>query len=207
MDVADEAGRGLCVISQGVHEFAVQKTSRREVALTLLRAVDYLGARQDLTTIIGGAGPSFPTPEAQLQRALMFRLALRPHAQSWHEDEVWRDALEFMTSPRSVTVEAHPGRRAPRAGWLRVSGKNAIISAVKRAEDSMSLIVRLYNPSDSATRAALSLPLPLRSAALTDLQEDEVARLPIREDGSVIVEIAAKKIVTLRLEPDGSASG
>jgi alpha-mannosidase len=206
MDVADEAGRGLCVISQGVHEFAVQKTARREVALTLLRAVDYLGARQDLTTIIGGAGPSFPTPEAQLQRVLTYRLALRPHARSWHEDEVWRDALEFLTPPRSVTVEAHPGRRAPLAGWLRVSGKNAIISAVKRAEDSMALIVRLYNPSDGATHAALSLPLPLRSAALSNLQETEVEALPIQADGSVVVEIAPKKIVTLRLEPERTLS-
>ncbi len=204
MDIADEAGRGLCVISEGVYEFAVQKTAHREVALTLLRAVGYLGARQDLTTIIGGAGPAFPTPEAQLQRLLMYRLALRPHPRSWHEDEVWRDALEFLTPFRSLTVEAHSGQRDPRESWLRVTGKNAVISAVKQAEDSEALIVRLYNPSDHATQAVLSLPVPLRSAALTTLQEIEAELLSIQTDGSVRVEIAPKKIVTVRLEPEGS---
>ncbi|MBL8152634.1 MAG: hypothetical protein JNM70_00500 [Anaerolineae bacterium] len=204
MDIADEAGRGLCVISEGVCEFAVQKTAGREVALTLLRAVGYLGARQDLTTIIGGAGPSFLTPEAQLQQSLTYRLALRPHPRSWQDDEVWRDALEFLTPPRSLTVEAHPGRREPRERWLRVSGKNAVISAVKRAEDSEALMVRLYNPSDRATQAVLSLPVRLRSAGLADLQEVETGALAIQADGSVTVEIAPKKIVTVRLEPEGS---
>ncbi|NWG15243.1 MAG: hypothetical protein HXY41_01285 [Chloroflexi bacterium] len=201
MDISDEAGRGLCVISEGVYEFAVQNTPRREVALTLLRAVGFLGARQDLTTIIGGAGPGFPTPEAQLQRSLTYRLALRPHTGSWHEDEVWRDALEFMTPPRALTVEAHPGTRPPRAAWLHITGKNAVVSAIKRAEESEALIVRLFNPSQKPTQAALSLPLPLRRAAITDLREIELEILPIAPDGIVTVDIAPRKIVTLSLVP------
>lgn len=205
MDISDEAGRGLCVISEGVHEFAVLPTPQREVALTLLRAVGYLGARQDLTTIIGGAGPSFPTPEAQLQRTLTYHLALRPHAQSWEQDEVWRDAAEALTPPRALTLEAHTGMYAPQASWLRVEGKNALLSAIKRAEESEALIVRLYNPTLQATRATISLPLALREAALTDLQETALEALPLSTAGSLEVELAPKKIVTLKLVPHTAA--
>lgn len=202
MDISDDAGRGLCVISEGIHEFAVLNTPRREVALTLLRAVGYLGAREDLTTIIGGAGPSFPTPEAQLQRTLHYRLALYPHAQSWHADQVWRQAAEFAAPARTITIEAHAGSRSASASWLRVEGGNAILSAVKRAEESDALIVRLYNPSPLPTRAAVHLPAAIHSAALTDLQEREIGSVARAGTGSVEVEIAPKKIVTLKLQPE-----
>ncbi|MCA9911530.1 MAG: hypothetical protein KC519_22905, partial [Anaerolineae bacterium] len=200
MDISDEAGRGLCVISEGVHEFAVLNTPRREVALTLLRAVGYLGARQDLTTIIGGAGPSFPTPEAQLQRSLTYRLALYPHAHSWHDDEVWRQASEFLTPPRALTVVPHVGTRPPQASWLRVSGKHVVLSAIKRAEDSEALIVRLFNPSAEPTQALLWLPVPIREAALIDLQERQPTGHASAQQNEVRVALAPKKIVTLRLE-------
>ncbi|MCC6616145.1 MAG: hypothetical protein IT320_21925 [Anaerolineae bacterium] len=201
MDIADEAGRGLCVISQGLHEFAVLNTPRREVALTLLRAVGYLGARQDLTTIIGGAGPSFPTPEAQLQTTLSYRLALVPHARSWHEDEVWRQAVEFSAPPRALTVVPHEGTRPPEAAWLRIDGHNAVLSMVKRAEESEALIVRLFNPSHAATEATIRLPVRLSEAALVDLQETTIGALPLADAHSARVAIAPKQIVTVRVTP------
>jgi alpha-mannosidase len=151
MDMADEQGRGLAVLSQGIYEFAVLNTPRREIALTLLRAVGFLGARRDAMTIIQGAGPGFPTPEAQLLRQLTYRLALRPHRGAWHQDEVWRDAMEFQTPPRAVTVEPHSGSRSADGSWLQVEGRNAVLSAVKRAEEEDALVVRVYNPSLETT--------------------------------------------------------
>jgi len=201
MDISDEVGRGLCVISEGVHEFAVLNTPRREVAITLLRAVGYLGARQDLTTIIGGAGPSVPTPEAQLQTKLTYRLAISPHAGSWHEDQVWRQAIEFLTPPRAVTVEPHTGARPPQAAWLHVEGKNVVLSAVKHAEETDTLIVRLFNPSHEATEATIRLPVPLGEAARVDLQETQIEPLPLSDANSVRVALGPKQIVTVQLVP------
>ena len=135
---------GLGVIAQGVHEFGVDDA---DVALTLLRAVGYLGARSDLTTILGGAGPGIATPEAQLQKTLSYRLALYPHVGTWDEAEVWRQAQAHLTPPRSLTVVAHPGELPDSGEGLRVEGKNAVLSALKQAEEGSALILRLYNPS------------------------------------------------------------
>jgi alpha-mannosidase len=198
-DLADGLGRGLCVISEGIHECAVLNTPRREIALTLLRAVGYLGARQDPTTIIGGAGPSIPTPEAQLQRTLTYRLALHPHTRRWQDDEVWRMATEFLTPPRALTVERETGARPPQASWLRVSGRNVVLSAVKRAEEDEALIVRLFNPSNVPTEALLWLPRPIRAAALVDLQETLIEALPVEQTDQIRLTITPKQIVTLRL--------
>lgn len=201
MDFADGDGRGLCVINQGVYEFGVKNTPRREIALTLLRAVGYLGAWRDLTTIIAGAGPVYPTPESQLTgRTFTYRLALRPHGRAWHHDEVWRDAAEYLAPPRALTEVPHTGDLPASVSWLRVAGQNAVTSAVKRAEDGGGLIVRLYNPSDTATIATLTLPRPVSAAHLCNLRERPLAPAPVGdEDDTVAVELPPKRIITVRL--------
>lgn len=202
MDISDPAqGRGLCVVAQGLHEFEVLNTSFREVAVTLLRAVGYLGARLDPTTIAWGAGPGFETPEAQLQTTLNYRLALVPHTAAWHADEVWREAAAFLVQPRAITT-AEPGskKHPASAGWLKVEGENAVLSAVKRSEDGAALVIRLYNPSEQAAEASITLPVQPRAAHTADLEENSLEPLPL-EGGTLRVPLGAKKIVTLRVTP------
>src|SRR5262249_22075531 len=101
MDVSG-AARGLCVIARGLPEFEVVESQRREVAITLLRAVSYLGAANEMQSTAAGAGPHIATPEAQMQRRLTFDLALLPHRGDWAQAEVWRQALAFHNPPRAL---------------------------------------------------------------------------------------------------------
>ncbi|MBN1964156.1 MAG: hypothetical protein JW910_05895 [Anaerolineae bacterium] len=203
MDFSDGQGRGLCVAGQGIHEFAVSADERRAVALTLLRAVGYLGAGRDLTTILGGAGPHLATPEAQLQTTLHYRLALVPHAGNWHADEVWREAQAFLTPPRAVTSDSRAGARPPSAAGLRVAGQNAVLSAVKVAEDGGALIVRLFNPSDAPTTADLTLPFMPEAVHLADLAELPGEAL-VADGAHVAVPLPPRRIVTVRCAKPGA---
>jgi mannosylglycerate hydrolase len=197
----DDKLAGLGVIAEGIYEFAVEKASGgHAIALTLLRAVGYLGARRDLTTIVGGAGPGIRTPEAQLQQSLQYRIALYPHAQSWDQSAIERQAQEFMTPLRSVTVEPHMGHLPATAENLRVEGANVVLSSVKQAEDGHALIVRLYNPAEQTTTATLTLPLPLTAAYITRLDESVLEPVGNQDEQSLYVEIPRKKIMTLRIE-------
>lgn len=200
MDIHNEHGRGLCIIAEGVHEFSVKPTQRREVALTLLRAVGYLGARRDLTTIIGGAGPSFPTPEAQLQQSITYRLALYSHNQSWQKDEVWRQATNFLTPPRAITADKHTGTHPAQASGISITGQNAILSAIKQAENRESLIVRLYNPTMTETTATITLPVQPLSAEYATLQEESLGSIFINDDHGITVTIPPKKIISVRIQ-------
>ena len=85
--------------------------------------------------------------------------------------------------------------------WLRVEGKNVVLSAVKRAEESDALIVRLFNPSHEATEATVSLPVRLSEAARVDLQETPIESLPLIDAHGTRVALAPKQIVTLQLVP------
>jgi alpha-mannosidase len=212
VDLSD-GKRGLCIIVRGLPEYEVLDTDRREIAVTLLRAVGYLGAGFDMRTAAVGAGPHIATPEAQIRRKLTFSLSVLPHHGTWEQAEVWRQALEFNNPPRSYTTGMEnnrpvttPGTQPAGRSFLSVSGRNVILSSVKRAEVGEALILRLYNPSDDVTDASIQLPFTPAGVQLAGLDESprpapDIQSVPICEPaGMVRVALAPRKVVTLRID-------
>ncbi len=109
VDLSDSE-RGLCIIVRGLPEYEVLDTDRNEIAITLLRAVGFLGAGYDMQTASVGAGPHIATPEAQIQRKLTFSLSVFPHAGRWDQAEVWRQALMFNNPPRAFMTGMEKNR-------------------------------------------------------------------------------------------------
>jgi alpha-mannosidase len=211
VDLSD-GERGLCIIVRGLPEYEVLDTDRREIAVTLLRAVGYMGAGFDMRTAAAGAGPHIATPEAQIQRKLTFSLSVLPHRGTWDQAEVWRQALAFNNPPRSYTTGMEKNRRAYTPGtqpagrsFLSVSGRNVVLSSVKRAEAGEVLILRLYNPSDDVTEASIQLPFIPADVQLARMDEsprpamDAEAAPVVEAGGQVRVALAPRKVVTLRV--------
>jgi mannosylglycerate hydrolase len=212
VDLSD-GERGLCLIVQGLPEYEILDTDRHEVAVTLLRAVGYLGAGYDMRTTAVGAGPHIATPEAQIQRNLTFSLSILPHRGTWNQAEVWRQALAFNNPPRAYTtgLEKRPsaittGSQPAKHSFLSVAGKNVVLSSVKKAETGNALVLRLYNPSLEITEAAIHLPFVPAGVHLAGMDESPRATLgaetePVHDkDGWVKIGIAPKKVVTLMVE-------
>lgn len=212
VDLSDDT-RGLCLINRGLPEYEVLATERREVAITLLRAVGHLGAGTDLLSAAVGAGPHIATPEAQIQRRLTYSLSVLPHRGTWDQAEVWRQAMRYNNPPRAITtgmvknqIGISHGTGPARESFLAVDGRNAILSAVKKAEQGEALIFRLYNPSDDLTQATVLLPFVPTKVQLVGLDELpwptlNVATAPVlREGKKVTIALAPRKIVTLRIE-------
>ena len=187
---------GLCVIAEGVYEFGVEDD---EIALTLLRAVGYLGAAQDPTTIIGGAGPAIATPEAQLQQKLSYRIALYPHGGDWQSSKVWQHAQAFLTPPRSITTVPSVGELPPTQSGFQVEG--ATMSSLKQSEDGQAVILRLFNATNEPTTGRIRCPVPFTAAYLADLNEHPHTHLTSDDDRTLEIELPQKAIITLRLEP------
>lgn len=203
MDISDPLLGGMSVIAEGLHEFAVEPhVDGRDIAITLLRSVGYLGARRDLTTIIGGAGPGIATPEAQLEQRLSMRLALYPHQDTWENTEIWREARQFLTGVRGVTTVPHEGDLPATAEGLHIEGQNAVLSSLKQSEDGTGLIVRLYNPAHEQTEAKIFTSQVIQQAWLTALNEQAISSLDV--DGNTVhITLPAKKIVTVKLAING----
>jgi alpha-mannosidase len=206
VDLSD-GRRGLCLINQGLPEYEILDTERREIAITLLRAVGYLGAGTEMQTAQVGAGPNIATPEAQIQRKLTYSLSVLPHSGRWDEAEVWREALARNNPPRAYTTGMVRGQlMGTQAAWagsqsfLSVTGQNAVLSAIKKADDGDDLILRVYNPSTVPTRAAIQLPFIPTAVQLAGLDEQPRGPITVELASKLEVDLPAGKIVTLRVQ-------
>jgi alpha-mannosidase len=204
---------GLGVIVRGLPEYEVLDTARREIAITLLRAVGFLGAGYGMQTASVGAGPHIATPEAQIQRRLNFSLSLFPHPGRWNQAEVWRQALVFNNPARSYTTGMERNRKAAKEAaqpssrcFLSVSGRNVILSSVKKTETGSALLLRLYNPSPDTAEAIIQLPFAPKRLQVTGLDErlpataNDKVSAAIEKKDQVCITLPARKVMTLRIE-------
>jgi alpha-mannosidase len=98
----------------------------------------------------------------------------------------------------NVPVMVAPGT-AVEGSLFHLDADNIIIETVKPAEDGTpDLIMRLYEAKRSTTRCALKTCLPVRSASLVNLVEEEIGKLELN-NGQVSLDFRPFEIKTVRL--------
>lgn len=161
--------RGLAVANVGLPEASlVGDETGWGLATTLLRAVGWL-SRDDLRTRGGGAGPRFPTPEAQCLGPQVFQYALAPYTGSW--EQVLPRIHQFLAPPRAWQGEG------PSGPVLDLGDGRVVLSALKKAEGAERLVLRVYNTTPEPIEATLTLHLPHRRLWEADLAERAGAEL------------------------------
>jgi alpha-mannosidase len=83
----------------------------------------------------------------------------------------------------------------PPPSLVSVDTPQVRMSAVKRAEDSDAVIVRVYEAWGRPCRARITTSVPHSRVAVCDLLERET------EDGSLELDLGPFQVVTLKLEP------
>jgi alpha-mannosidase len=158
-------GRGLAVFNQGLPEACLLETPDGwALATTLLRAVGWL-SRDDLRTRGGGAGPRFPTPEAQCEGFQTFRYALAPYQGDW-------TTVQPLAHRYAAPPEAWEADGLPMEGPALVLGDaRLVLSAFKKAEEADALVIRVYNPAPETVHTTLDVKL--KHARVLDSALDE----------------------------------
>jgi alpha-mannosidase len=135
--------------------------------------------------------PTHPDPNADQGRH-RFTYALMPHLGDFRQAGVIAAAeeLNMPLAERPTDLPAGTSR-----SLVSVDTPQVRVDAIKLAEDSDAVIVRLYEAWGRPCRARVTTTLPARRVALCDLLEREK-----RETG-LDVELGPFKIVTLKLEP------
>jgi len=125
--------------------------------------------------------PTHPDPNAD-QGSHRFTYALMPHPGDFREAgviEAAEDLNGVLGTPRSLVSVDTPEVR---------------VEAIKRAEDSDAVIVRLYEAWGRPCRARITTTLPQSRVVLCDLLERE------RAETSLELDFRAFQVVTLKLE-------
>jgi alpha-mannosidase len=191
----------LAVFSRGLPEYQLCADGRGwSLAVTLLRGVGRVHARDSLTIDRRAWGIPFRTPAAQCHGIQRYSLAVRPFADDWASDDVDVDAERFVFGYEAEQPVSGAGLRADPV--LRgLEGSGIIASALKPAEIGQGIVLRLWNNRSETRGARLELSDRIRSAARTTLREEVRDDLPVEEAAGrhVTVELAPWEIVTLRL--------
>ncbi len=209
---------GIGIFAPGVFEYEYRPGS---IALTLLRSVGWL-ARPDLSTRIGDAGPLIATPEAQCLRDLEFEMVLYPLADADEAERVPAYAEEARAPVRYYPGLACPG--VPSLLVITSAGDRVRFSAMSVARvpgeeerggddaddgDRAIVLVRLYNPGDADSRAAIRWHPSVddcTTGAVVSLGDEFIRDLGRERDGSWGLDVPAHGIrqcrFNLRRTPD-----
>ena len=194
VDVSD--GKvGLAILNDGLREYEVTDDDSRTIAITLLRAFEVA-----LTTV---AWRWERHPEMEGSQALgshEFRYFIYPHTGDWQKGSVVREAELFNLGLQPAQAGPHEGTLPKSKAFFRIEPEELMLSALKTAERKEALIVRMFNPTENALEASLTLPAPPKAAEFVNLNEEPVAGPgPQISKETIHFKVEAKKIVTLEI--------
>ena len=187
---------GLAVVAAGLLESAVRDLPHRPIALTLLRATRR-------TVFTEGQ------PAGQLRGRHTFRYWVVPLEGEPDCSRLCQMGQRICAGLRSVQLrprdiaECREGGTLPPAGGLLQLDGPAVVTSTRQVGDAME--VRLFNPAAQTAKVVLRLgQAPGWARRYTHFQPVDMKSDPLDEggpiiDGVVSLELAAKKIVTLRL--------
>ncbi len=154
---------GMAIMSNGLREFEVissQANEQRDTfALTLLRGVGVLGKENLLLRPGRPSGIKIPTPDSQTRGKLVCEFSLFGFAGDHISANVMTEARDNVTPIECYNkipynaMKLNVGEQNKPLSYslLSKSKQGAVISALKKAEDSDALILRVYNPAETGT--------------------------------------------------------
>jgi len=142
--------------------------------------------------------PEWPDPHAD-EGHHEFTYSLYPHGGSWKDALTIRHGYELNYKLLSLPFGQHQGSLAPEYSFLQVQPGNVIVTALKRAEDESSLVLRFYEWAGKESEVTIQLPPGAQSAAETDLMEKRIGSLSVN-GGAVSVHTKAYEIKTIKVQ-------
>ncbi|MGL5381011.1 glycoside hydrolase family 38 C-terminal domain-containing protein [Clostridium sp.] len=116
--------------------------------------------------------------------------SIYPHAGNWNEAETVKEAYNFNYAMDSVQTTSHEGELNNTKSFASSDSKNIIISAIKKAEKSDDIIVRLYEAEGKeGSSGTITLPSEIESIEEVNLIEDSL-------EGSTSPEVDGNKFTT-----------
>ena len=184
---SDNGTDALMVANRGLCEYEVLRDGRNTLAVTLLRAVGEIGD-----------WGVFPTPLGQKKGIWTLEYSLVPYDTA-NRAEGYREGYTFAyPSALAIGTPKHEGPLPAAADYVRFDSEYIRMTAFKKAEERDTAILRFFNTQSEAVTLTAEISPSFTGARLTNLDEVAQADLTVT-DGKLVMEIPAKKIVTVEL--------
>ncbi|MBX3010575.1 MAG: alpha-mannosidase [Caldilineaceae bacterium] len=151
------------------------------IDLNLLRSVPHPGPRLVADEAVA---PGEPHPVYTDQGEHHFTYALYPHPDDAIAGGVIQAAYALNYPLSLVPISSPNGTTPQERAFFQLSAPNLVIEAVKQAEESTDLIVRLYEASGQQSQAQLRFGFAVSNVWETNLMEEDATPLPV--DGNTV---------------------
>jgi len=142
--------------------------------------------------------PEWPDPHAD-EGHHEFTYSLYPHGGGWKDALTIRRGYELNYKLISLPVGNHQGALAAEHSLVQTQSDNVIVTALKKAEDDDSLILRFYEWAGKEGDVRLQLPPGAVTASETDLMEKPIASIPV-QNGAVTLHTKPYEIKTIKVQ-------
>ncbi|MFA5293278.1 MAG: glycosyl hydrolase-related protein [Phycisphaerae bacterium] len=195
VDVSDGTV-GLAFLNNSLTEYEVLDNDERTAALSLLRAV------QNWICTETRVGSNFPSQKGgQCLGYHSIRYAILPHTGNWQDANIPLAADFFNIPMVPVQTRKHKGTLAAKQASLFAIDNPAVrFSALKKAEDGDTFIVRLYNPTSQKQQANITFSAAVEKVWQTNLNEERNSPVNPADDGDIPIVLLPYKIVTIEVE-------
>lgn len=170
--------------------------SRDDYGVALLNDCKYgyavLENRMDINLLRSTMSPGVDADKA----VHTFRYAYYPHRGNEKHALVEQKAIAFNILP--VLTNGHNAAALPES-FLQTDCTNVEITAVKKAEDSDRLVVRMYQTDGTESICCVTLPARVKKVSFCDLMEREAEEVPV-ENGAVVLKFKPFEIHTILME-------
>jgi mannosylglycerate hydrolase len=220
---------GLAVMNRGLSEYEIYDRENASIAITLIRGVGMMGKRDLLIRPGRPSGISKATPDAQCLGIQTLEYALFPHSGGLDQENIPKQAAMYDASPLAVQSHLQYKKLLKRYKLLlkfisletltshiydqldeiededmrliELTDERLIISAVKKAEQDNTLIIRFYNGSSvPVENASIKMGIRTERASLTDFNEQEIRPLTVSDlDVYTLPVVRPNSAVTTRI--------
>jgi alpha-mannosidase len=142
--------------------------------------------------------PTYPDPFADRGKHKT-TYSIYPHKGSWETAGTPQRAFELNNPLFTTFTGVHAGKLPKSFSFIGIDNKNVIISAVKKAEEDNSIIIRMYESTGKSADATLTLPLNVKAINESDLLETKIGKLET-VNNSVILKFRPFETKTIRVE-------
>jgi len=208
VDVSD-GKNGLAFLNNCLTEYELDRTT---LYLTLFRAMN-----NEINTGWRVVNKYPDQKGSQLLRNLEFDYAIYPHSGNWEKGHVYHEAEHFNSQLYPVQISgqpqhdyadaviekvaATPERTLPLSTSLfEIDAEHLILSAIKKAEDRDTWIIRLFNPTDHEIKGSLKFFSSLNKAFYATINEERKAEITFDKEKNILpVTAGPNKIVTIEV--------
>lgn len=146
-------------------------------------------------TLLKSATDPNPAADKEIHE---FTYALYPHSGDYRQAGTVQKAY-LLNNPLTATpIAAQNGVLADSYSLLNVDKENIFVEAVKEAEDSDALIVRLYDAYDTTSNVTVSFGFDVAKVESATILEESEKEIPVA-DNKITLTVKPFEIVTLKV--------